>query len=150
MKVRDVDSLSPEMPKRIKEEGGVHKPSLEQSFTKCISDTGTAQYQKRIAELTEKISRQGQLVTQRADIRELQKYRMMITELLNETVSNSYAFHKENSFDGRGRPRIYAMIRQINEKLDQMTTNILNEQTDQIQLLNCVDDIRGLLVDMFL
>ena len=150
MKVRDIDSMSNEMPKRIREDSATAKLSLEQTFSRCISDTGAEQYRKKIADLTEKINYQGEIVAKRADIREMQKYRTMITELINETVSNAYSFHKENSFDGRGRPRIYAIIKQVNEKLDQMTQSILSEQSDKIQLMHCVDDIRGLLVDMFL
>jgi uncharacterized protein YaaR (DUF327 family) len=74
---------------------------FEQEFQRRQHDTSTSEYEKYIRDLTEKIHQQGKLVSGKADIAEFQIYRALITELLNETVSNAYAFCKTSQFDAR-------------------------------------------------
>ena len=38
----------------------------------------------------------------------------------------------------------------VNEKLDMLTKKVLEKEKENIDLLNDIDDIRGLLVDMYL
>jgi uncharacterized protein YaaR (DUF327 family) len=120
------------------------------AFHRQLTTLSDEQYSRHIGDLVGAITKQGELLGKRADITELQRYREMITELVNETVSNSYAFSKNNAFDARGRHRVYAMIKKVNLNLDQLTSEVLKEQKDNLAVLDLVDDIRGLLVDIYL
>jgi uncharacterized protein YaaR (DUF327 family) len=124
------------------------KPALE--FKRQLTDLKQSDYEAYIRDLTQKINAQGETVARKCDIKELQKYREMITELLNETVSNSYAFSKTSQFDSKGRHKVYAVIHKVNSKLDELTEEVLKEQSDNIKVLGIIDDVRGLLVDLFL
>lgn len=117
--------------------------------SKLTSETKSA-YLCHIQTLIGDIEKQGKIVVKRADMAELQKYREMITQLINETVSNGFVFQKEGAIGNNGRSKIFVMIRTINEKLDGMTKKLLEEEKDTIQFLNDVDDIRGLLIDMYM
>ncbi len=149
MKVSDVNlSLREIQPHPAAERAG---PAPEQlAFHRHMTTLNEEGYRRHIEDLVGAITRQGELLGKRADIKELQKYREMITELVNETVSNSYAFTKSNAFDARGRHRVYAMIKKINVHLDDIAEEVLKEQADNLKVLDLVDDIRGLLVDMYL
>ncbi len=125
-------------------------PGKVLQFRRHLSDEADNLYTQRIAGLISDIEKQGKVLGGRADIGELQKYREMITSLLNETVSNGFAFSKEATLGFGGRNRVYAIIRQINGKLDEMTRKVLSDEKNNINLLDNVDDIRGLLVDLFL
>lgn len=119
-------------------------------FKRHLANESESMYTDRIVSLISDIEKQGEVLNRRADIGELQKYREMITSLLNETVSNGFAFSKEGKLGFGGRNKVYGIIRQINGKLDEMTQKVLNTEKNNINLLGDVDDIRGLLVDMFL
>lgn len=119
-------------------------------FRRQLNTVYNANHEKHIQDLTESIYSQGALVAKRADIKELQKYRELITELMNETVSNSYAFSKMSKTDINGRHKVFALIRKINKKLDDMAAEVLKDQSNNIALMSMADDIRGMLVDMFL
>lgn len=123
---------------------------IELEFRRSLTNETEAVYMRRIEGLMADITRQGEVVAKRADMGELQKYRAMVTSLINETVSNGFAFKKSGGMNSRGRSKVFAMIQQVNEKLDNMTKKILEEQKDNLDLLNDVDDIRGLLVDMYM
>lgn len=124
--------------------------SKELIFRSKLTTEKESAYIRRIEGLIGDIEEQGKKLAERADMAEMQKYRELITGLVNETVSNGYAFAKEGKIGVNGRSKIFAMIRTVNEKLDSMTKKILEEEKDNINLLDDVDDIRGLLVDMYL
>ena len=148
MRVRDVNSANREVQTtQTVEPRAVEKGGL--NFQRHMTDATTAEFKNHIADLSDKIHQQGLLVAKRADIKELQRYREMITELLNDTVSNSYEFTKHGAFDARGRHRVFAFVKRINADLDEMTKEVLKEESDNIRLLNLVDDIRGLIIDIF-
>jgi len=107
-------------------------------------------HMKRINDLVQRITEQGALVAKRADIKELQRYREMISELINETVSNSYAFSKGGTFDARGRHKVFALVKKVNEKLDELTQEVLKNESDNLTLLDMLDGINGLLLDMLM
>ncbi|MCE5236828.1 MAG: YaaR family protein [Clostridiaceae bacterium] len=123
---------------------------FSRDFEHSMQDRSRADYEQYIGELKEKIYKQGEMVAKRADLSEYQKYRELISELISETISNSYAFCKLSQFDARGRHKVYAVIRKVNKRLDDMAAEVLKNESDRIKLLDIADDIRGLIVDMFL
>lgn len=149
IKVNHVNTMTPGTAPRIETEE-TSTGSKELLFRSKLTTEKESTYLKRIEALIGDVERQGRKLTERADMAEMQKYREMITSLINETVSNGFAFAKEGKIGINGRSKIFAMIRTVNEKLDSMTKKILSEEKDNINLLDDVDDIRGLLVDMYL
>lgn len=149
LKVSNINTLAAGAMPRVETEE-VETGSKELIFRSKLTNEKEAAYLKRIEALIGDVEKQGKKLTERADMAEMQKYRELITGLINETVSNGYAFAKEGRIGVNGRSKIFAMIRTVNEKLDSMTKKILNEEKDNINLLDDVDDIRGLLVDMYL
>lgn len=118
-------------------------------FKSTLSKEKDSAYLEHVKDLISQIEAQGEKLGKKADMGEMQKYREMITKLLNETVSNGFAFEKEGKLGMNGRSKIFATIKRINKKLDDMTQKLLDDQQKNINLLDDIDDIRGLLVDMY-
>jgi len=136
---------------------GIPGPEVKESdpdksllFRRTVSDLSTEQYQRYMGELVKKIEVQGQKLAQKADIKDLQKYRELISEFIKETVSNSYHFNKENSYEARRRHKVFATVKKINAKLEELAQELLASQADNLAILNKVDDIRGLILDIML
>ena len=72
----------------------------------------------------------------------------MVKEFLNETVNRSHKFSRENFLDRRGRHRVYGMIKLVDEKMDELATALVQDEKDHIDILNRVDEIKGLLLDI--
>lgn len=124
--------------------------AFQHNFQRQMSDAQSEAYQKYIDELTESIYQQGEKLTKKVDVAEFQKYRELITKLFHEAASNSYMFCKSDKFDNRGRHKVYSVIRKVNQRLDEMAAMVLKKESDNLDLLHAVDDIRGMLVDMLL
>lgn len=150
MKIQNVNNMPIESLSRNDIDENVNFPETELVFRSKLTAESKSVYERQIRELVRTIEAQGKRLAERADMGEMQKYREMITQLLHETVSNGFAFHKEGKIGVNGRSKIFAMIKTVNEKLDSMTRKLLDEEKENIDLLDDIDDIRGLLVDMYL
>jgi uncharacterized protein YaaR (DUF327 family) len=149
MKVQDVRSRQPLTPLMTVRESGADV-SGQRSFHRQMNQFASEEYERYLGQLKEEIEHQGRKLVARMDINELDQYRRLIAQLLNETASNAYRYIRLERFGSRGEHRIYGLIKKVNEKLEEMTRQLLSEQRDQLALLRMADDIRGLLVDLLL
>lgn len=128
--------------------GGVQNP--DQGFQFALqSQIADADLQVRLQGMYDAITMQGNKISKRMDIREMKQYRSMIKDFMNEIVNRSHEFSRENFLDRRGRHRVYGMIRRVDEALDELAQELVKEEKDQLAILNKIDEIRGLLLDIF-
>ncbi len=150
MRIKDMPKVAVDAPRLVSVEEKRSGDGFSHQFQRHMSDVQTAEYEAYISDLTEKVFRQGKLLGEKVDFAEFQKYRELIMQLFHETASNSYVFSKTDKFDSRGRHKVFTMIRNVNKRLDELAKLVLEKEADNIQLLDIMDDIRGMLVDMFL
>lgn len=150
MKIQKINQPFMEQTQAIVKDEAAQSHTNSVEFKRQLSELTNAQHEQYVKGLIDDISAQGALLAKRADLREFHKYKEMIRSLINETVSNGFAFSKFRKFDARGRNKTFAIIQQINTRLDEMTAKLLEEEADHIELLRSVDDIRGMLVDLLM
>jgi len=107
-------------------------------------------YAARLSDMKQEIDEQGKRLADRVDVKDFEKYRRLIREFLDEIVSNGYTFSREDAYASRGKHRYIATVRVVDEKLDALGKEVLKEQADKIEILNRIDDIRGLLLDLMM
>ena len=108
-----------------------------------------AELQARLQNLMEDITMQGQKLSKRRDVKDMKHYRGLVKEFMNEIVTHSHAFSRENFLDRRGRHRVYGIIRLVDENLDQLAQELMKDEQDHLAILNTIGEIRGLLLDIF-
>ncbi|MDR0310678.1 MAG: YaaR family protein [Acidobacteriota bacterium] len=119
------------------------------SFRETMQGVNQQNAEQALAELSQRIAQQGDILGRRCDILEMKRFKEMVTEYVGEAVRFMYEFKKQSTFDARGRHRLYAMIKTINEKLEKMTQDVLRGQVDNLELMQAIDDVRGMLIDIF-
>ncbi len=107
-----------------------------------------ADLQEKLTNLLNDITTQGKLLSEHMDIRDMKRYRGLVKDFLNEVVNRSHKFSRENFLDRRGRHRVYGMIKLVDEQMDELATALVQDEKDHIDILNKVDEIRGLLLDI--
>ena len=108
-----------------------------------------AELQARLQTLMEEITMQGERLYKRRDVRDMWHYRRLVKDFMNEVVTHSHSFSRENFLDRRGRHRVYGIIRLIDENLDQLAQELMKDEQDNLAILNTIGEIRGLLLDIF-
>lgn len=105
--------------------------------------------QVRLSAMMQEITQQGDRISKKMDVRDMKKYRTLIKDFMNEIVSRSHKFSRENFLDRKGRHRVYGIIRQVDDTLDELARELVKDEKDHIAILNKIDEIRGLILDIF-
>lgn len=132
---------TPEASAQVHESDGAFKFTL-------VSHIEEQELQARLGALMEEITMQGDKLAKKRDIRDMKKYRGLVKEFMNEVVSRSHAFSRENFLDRKGRHRVYGIIRLVDENLDELAKELMKDEQDHLAILSKIGEIRGLLLDI--
>ena len=102
----------------------------------------------KLHSMMDDISAQGKKLADHMDIKDMKKYRSMITAFINEGVTNSHQFSRENFLDRRGRHRVYGIVKLVNKNVDELAQELLKKEKDHIAILDKTNEIQGLLLDI--
>lgn len=143
IKVEQAQKIAQEMEKRE-----ITAPS-DGSFKFALASKIEEQsLQARLTLVMEEITQQGEKIGKRMDIRDMKKYRALIKDFLNEVVTRSHKFSRENFLDKRGRHRVYGIVKLVDQTLDELASELLKDEKDHLVILGKIDEIRGMLLDI--
>lgn len=108
---------------------------------------GDAQ-EEELRQKAKDIEKQGEHLAQRIDISELKTYKRLVMEFLEEAIRGFGRFSKESFLDRRGRHRVYATVKSVNDKLEELTHEFLKSEKDNLEIIGKIEDIRGLILDL--
>lgn len=113
------------------------------------SNIEEADLQTRLVAMMEEITQQGDRISKKMDVRDMKRYRSLIKEFMNEVVFRSHKFSRENFLDKKGRHRVYGIIKQVDDTLDELAKELVKDEADHLAILSKIGEIRGLLLDIF-
>ena len=113
-----------------------------------ISNIEEKDLQQKLRTMMEDINEQGEKIARHMDIKDMRRYRELVKGFLNEVVSRSHEFSRENFPDRRGRHRVYGIVKLVDKNLDDLAGELVKDEKDHIAIVSRIDDIRGLLLDV--
>ena len=113
-----------------------------------ISNIEEKDLQQKLRTMMEDINEQGEKIARHMDIKDMRRYRELVKGFLNEVVSRSHEFSRENFLDRRGRHREYGIVKLVDKNLDDLAGELVKDEKDHIAIVSRIDDIRGLLLDV--
>lgn len=124
-----------------------NKNGKEFKFT-LLSKIDEASLKEKLNTMIDDISKQGEKIAKHMDVKDMKKYRELIKDFVNEVVTHSHKFSRENFLDKRGRHRVYGIVKLVDKNLDDLAKELIQEEKNNINILGHVDEIRGLLLDI--
>ncbi len=79
----------------------------------------------------------------------LLRYKKMVRVLLLFLIEETYHVLEQSCYDPQGRRRLFLLVERIDGQLEQLTQDFLKEQLDRLELVSRLDEIRGLLLDLY-
>ena len=131
----------PEAAAPVRESDGAFKFTL-------VSHIEEQELQAKLETLMGEITTQGEKLAKKRDIRDMKRYRGLIKDFMNEIISRSHSFSRENFLDRKGRHRVYGIIRLVDEYLDELAQELMKDEQDHLAILSKIGEIRGLLLDI--
>ena len=118
---------------------------LKFTLASAIDD---AELQEKLTGLMKDIDEQGKRLAEHMDIRDMQKYRSLVKDFMNEVVNRSHKFSRENFLDRRGRHRVYGIVKLVDKNMDELAEELVKDESDHLNVLGKIGEIRGLLIDI--
>lgn len=100
-------------------------------------------------QLLSQVDKAAQKMLNHPSLETLRAYRAAVRDFLKEAISGSYRMKEESRWDRRGNRRIFCVVQKVNQALEELTTEVLQKNAKPIELMARVDEIRGLLVDLY-
>ena len=143
---RKPQSLSGRIDRDIKKVNSMNGTQFSSHMDRQFSENQEEELRKKAQE----IEKQGKHLASHIDVSQLKAYKRLVMEFLDEAVRSSSRFTKDSFLDRRGRHRVFSTIKIVNEKLEQLTRDVLDSERDNIAILGRIEDIRGLILDLVL
>ena len=144
----DMRVSKPIMP-TTSEVGAKKEVSNDQDFKfTLLSKIEESELQSKLDGMIKDITAQGDKIAKHMDIKDMKKYREMVKDFMNEVVTHSHKFSRENFLDKRGRHRVYGIVKLVDKNLDELAQELLSDEKSHISILGRIDEIKGLLLDM--
>lgn len=124
--------------------------SNKATFAEALQKKGEADLDTRLSKLMSAINVQGEQLGKNMDLKELKNYKKLIAEFMDEVVNSSLKYSKHNQFDRRGRHKVYAMVKKVNAKVEELSREFLKEEKDNIKVLESIGTIKGMLLDIYM
>ena len=119
-----------------------------EAFSFTLSKLSEDGLKDRLEVLIDEISDQGQRINRHMDIVDVRHYRSLIANFINEVVTHSHEFNRENFLDKRGRHRVYGIVKVINKELDNLAEEVLKTEKNTLTILEKTGQIQGLILDI--
>jgi uncharacterized protein YaaR (DUF327 family) len=90
----------------------------------------------------------GEELKEKPSLKTISRYKRAVRGFMQYVVKNSMDIDEQVSGVNILKRKRYTLIKIIDEKLERLAAQILQNQSDQLDILSRVDEINGLLVDL--
>ncbi len=127
----------------------IHADQGSRNFTEHLKVAENAHLKYRMDLELNTIHEIGRRLAKNMSLSDLREYRLRIAEFLKMCISQGFCF-KEEKFPARyGRSKILSIVKTVNQKLIDLAEQLLSENRDSLKIMALVDEIRGLLLDLY-
>lgn len=128
---------------RIKQEEGIH-------FKEKLSEINQQEIKERLDKLFCIVEEQGKKLQKSLDKKDMIEYKKRVKDFLRILNKEFVRAKQSFSWDRRGNMKSYTIIEKINVNLEALQELFLEEQADALEVLKKIDEVRGLLMDLYI
>lgn len=130
---------------------GVHKtePKGGVSFSQLLGDKQEEHDQEHLKQMLKEIEKKGKQLTENRTVEVMLEYKEMIKGFIEQAVNFGLKVEERRGLSRSGRSRMMKVVSMVDEKLVELTDLILDQEKPQIQLLEKIGQLQGLLVNLF-
>lgn len=121
----------------------------EKSFHEHIKSYEMVYLKEQLEGELAAIEEQGRLLYQRRTLEDLRKYRQMVADFIRNCISQGLNLKQERHTTNFGRTKILSVLKTIDDKILSLAEQLIEENGDPLKILALVDEIRGLLLDLY-
>lgn len=121
-----------------------------QTFGRMVNSEALKIKQEGLEKLVQEIENQGEKLSRFRTFRELTKFKRMVKSFLQETVYKGLELQKSTSFNFEGHHNTHALVKEVDEKLVELTDDVMNQEKKTVDLLGLIGEVKGLLINLYM
>ncbi|MFD2045595.1 YaaR family protein [Ornithinibacillus salinisoli] len=141
--------ISQEMRSQVTNKNIQSNTEGKQSFQTIVQSQTQKLQQSGLQKLMQDITLQGNKLARYRSFKDLVKFKRLVKGFLKETVSSGLDLQKSHSFSFTGNSRNLTIVKEIDEKLIELTEEIMNQEKKTVDLLGLIGEIKGLLINLY-
>ncbi|KKE77569.1 YaaR family protein [Oceanobacillus caeni] len=118
------------------------------SFHHSLQSQYLSQKKQELDNMMKNITLQGEKLARSRNFKDLAKFKRLIKSFLGETVSGGLRIKKEQSFNRNGSSHL-TLIKQVDEKLIELTEQVMSQEKKTVDILGLIGEIKGLLINLY-
>ena len=126
------------------------KKEIKASFKDKLSEIKHGEIKERLDKLMDIVDEQGKKLKKSLDKKDMLEYKKRVKDFLRLIQKEFVQAKQSFSWDGSGNLKTYTIIEKVDKNLDQLHDLFLKEQSDVLEVVKKIDEIRGLLVDLYI
>ena len=116
------------------------------SFSKEMDNSFFDKSKKDLKELLDSIRKKGNRIVLTKNHSDVVDYKNLVKQYLKRVLDDMYELNK---FSDTFNSRYYLTVETIDKKLQELTDKIIGNEKDNISILNTLDEIQGLMIDVY-
>lgn len=119
------------------------------AFRDQLARTHAAHFNERIDHALVEIEHLGHRLGESMTVGDLKRYREAIARLFRDLTAHMMEVRSEMEWDSQTwEQRTMVTVRKVNEKLEELSQLVLEQEQDRLSILDAIGEIKGMLVDV--
>jgi uncharacterized protein YaaR (DUF327 family) len=121
----------------------------EKPFFEHLETASIEHLKHHMGQELEVIHELGRKLSRSLSLADLKKYKQKVSDFLKLCISEGLCYKEEKFSSKYGRTKILSLVETVNKKLLSLAEILLSENKDSLRVMALVDEIRGLLLDLY-
>ena len=147
----------PDPKRRIKDRGGVgsskgvsaSRIEPPQPFAAALFEATQATVSRALDQIMDELGRQGEKLAASQNFDELGKYKELVREFLAKATQGMATLQLTDGGSQGRSGKVHVILKKVDLELEALTRDVLARQATPIAILARLDQIRGLLLDLY-
>lgn len=125
------------------------KLSERNDFQTIVRKKSDALKKNDLQQMVRDITEQGEKVARFRSFRDLARFKRMIQEFLEKAVFEGLSVKQKRDFHSTNFSHRFTMVEKIDNKLVELTEDLLDQEAKAVDLLAVIGEIEGLLINLY-
>jgi len=134
---------------KVKKDAKVSSKTEPKFFEQLLEVTELREINLELDELIEKIDEVGEKFAKNPIPENLNEYKSLIKSFLEKVTNKIYKIKERMCSRFFIKQKIYITVEKVNKELEELTKMVLENQAENINLMAKIEEIRGLLIDLY-
>jgi uncharacterized protein YaaR (DUF327 family) len=119
------------------------------SFAQALNGQAEGRVRQDLDSLMEQLAEQGERLSKVQTFEEMERFRKIVRDFLGKLVSQLYRLQLSSLPQAQRHKRVNVILEKVDLQMEALARQVLSRQSTGLDILANVDQIRGLLCDLY-